>query len=67
MGNNCCQNMPKITVWDALTGNTVLIYTKHHKMVNSVVWAPEGSRIASASWDMTVHVMWAKAPKPLDH
>ncbi len=45
-----------VHVWDAFTGDNVLLYPGHSKIVWSVAWAPEGSRIASASRDMSVQV-----------
>jgi eukaryotic-like serine/threonine-protein kinase len=45
-----------VQIWDAFTGNNVLTYHGHNKIVFSVAWSPEGSRIASASRDMTVQV-----------
>jgi eukaryotic-like serine/threonine-protein kinase len=45
-----------VQIWDALTGNNVLTYHGHNKIVFSLAWSPEGSRIASASRDMTVQV-----------
>ncbi|GAC1306831.1 MAG: hypothetical protein NVSMB27_45030 [Ktedonobacteraceae bacterium] len=44
-------------VWDAFTGKNVLTYQGHNKMVWSVTWAPEGSRLASASRD-TLVLVW---------
>jgi len=49
-----------VHVWDAFTGNNVLRYPGHSKIVWSVAWSPEGSRIASASRDMTVQVWKAQ-------
>jgi WD40 repeat protein len=50
----------EVHVWDAFTGKDVLRYPGHNKIVFSVAWAPEGSRIASASRDMTVQVWKAQ-------
>jgi eukaryotic-like serine/threonine-protein kinase len=49
-----------VHVWDAFTGNNVLQYPGHNKIVWSVAWSPEGSRMASASRDMTVQVWKAE-------
>jgi len=50
----------EVHVWDAFTGNNVLHYPGHSKIVWSVAWSPEGSRIASASRYMTVQVWKAE-------
>src|SRR5213080_4541417 len=37
-------------------GTTLYTYRGHHNAVNTVVWSPDGKRIASASYDKTVQV-----------
>src|SRR5260370_4366087 len=37
-------------------GTTLYTYRGHHNPVNTVVWSPDGKRIASASYDKTVQV-----------
>ncbi len=49
-----------VHVWEAFTGNKILAYPGHSEIVWSVAWAPEGSRIASASRDKTVQVWRAE-------
>jgi WD40 repeat protein/tRNA A-37 threonylcarbamoyl transferase component Bud32 len=49
-----------VQIWDAFTGNNVLTYHGHNKIVFSLAWSPEGSRIASASRDMTVQIWKAE-------
>jgi hypothetical protein len=48
-----------VQVWDAATGNTLLIYRGHTgwlSSVQAVAWSPNGRRIASGSNDDTVQV-----------
>jgi eukaryotic-like serine/threonine-protein kinase len=46
----------KVHVWDALTGDHVLIYPHHKIGVTALAWSPNGTYIASAGKDKTVHV-----------
>jgi WD40 repeat protein len=43
-------------VWDATTGNTLVIYKGHLGGVHSIAWSPDGKYIATGSDDTTVHV-----------
>lgn len=36
--------------------STTLVYRNHTSVVETVVWSPDGSQMASGSWDMTVQV-----------
>jgi WD40 repeat protein len=45
-----------VHVWNALTGNGMLIYQGHTAPVTSLAWSPDGSLIASASRDGDVRV-----------
>ena len=43
-------------VWDAITRNNVLQYTRHSGFVKTVAWSPDSTRIASGGLDHTVKV-----------
>ena len=47
-------------VWDASNGGHVYIYRGHFNaqlgFITSVAWSPDGTRIASGSYDKTVQV-----------
>ena len=43
-------------VWDASSSSVLLTFTEHSDTVRSVAWAPDGSKIASGSYDTTVMV-----------
>jgi len=45
-----------VQVWDAISGKPLLTYKGHNGGVNSVVWSPDGKRLASAGADGTVQV-----------
>lgn len=45
-----------VQVWDPHTGKGLVTYHDHQSEVESVVWAADSSRIASASDDQTVRV-----------
>jgi len=45
-----------VQVWEAATGNTVLIYRGHTDWVNSVSWSPDGTHLVSASNDKTARI-----------
>jgi serine/threonine protein kinase len=45
-----------VRVWDASTGQTLLIYKGHSDVVYGVAWSPDGKRLASASDDRTLRV-----------
>ncbi len=48
-----------ITLWvlsQTLPGTTFYVYRGHSSAVVAVAWSPDGTRIASASWDGTVQV-----------
>ena len=42
------------------TGTVLTIYHGHAERVSAVAWSPDGTRIASGSTDMTVHI-WTAA------
>lgn len=48
-----------VHIWNVLTGEDVFVYHGHTAGVNYVAWSPDGSKIASASADMTVKVWQA--------
>lgn len=43
-------------VWDATTGKTITVYDGHSRYVLSLVWLPDGKKIASGSADGTAQV-----------
>jgi serine/threonine protein kinase len=45
-----------VQIWNALTGDDILIYRQHFYFVNAVAWSPDGKKIASASADTNVQV-----------
>jgi hypothetical protein len=45
-----------VKVWDSVTGQETLTLKGHAGKVYSVAFSPDGSRLASASWDGTVKV-----------
>jgi WD40 repeat protein/serine/threonine protein kinase len=45
-----------VRVWDVVSGREEHILRGHTGLVNSVAFAPDGRRLASASWDVTVKV-----------
>ena len=46
----------RVHVWNALTGDELLIHRDHFYFVNGVAWSPDGKKIASASADTNVQV-----------
>lgn len=56
----------RVELWDSGTGRRVATLGEHAARVYSVVFSPDGSRVASASWDGTAAV-WeaAGAAKPV--
>lgn len=51
---------PKPPSTPGIPGSTLLTYTGHHGPVTALLWSADGKRIASGSWDATVHV-WNSA------
>ncbi|HEX9131932.1 MAG TPA: serine/threonine-protein kinase [Ktedonobacteraceae bacterium] len=45
-----------VQLWNALSGDDLLIYRDHFYFVNAVAWSPDGKKIASASADTNVQV-----------
>ncbi len=45
-----------VQIWNALTGDDLLIYRDHFYFVTAVAWSPDGKKIASASADTNVQV-----------
>ena len=54
-----------VQVWDAATGNSVGIYTKHTGRVKSVAWSPDGQFIVSGSEDGTAQVWNVSTSNPV--
>jgi WD40 repeat protein len=53
-----------VQVWDIKTRKEVFTYHGHGKRVLAVAWSPNGSRIASTSYDNTIQI-W-QAPSPIE-
>ncbi len=45
-----------VQVWEATTGECLLIYRGHSNEVHALAWSPDGTRLASGSMDGTVQV-----------
>ena len=45
-----------LKVWDVATGKIVSDYLDQRKLITDIAWSPDGSRLASSSWDGTVWV-----------
>jgi WD40 repeat protein len=50
-------------VWDARTGKLRLTYTGHADTAWPLAWSPDGTSIASGSWDGTTQVWNARTGK----
>lgn len=46
-------------------GTTLLVYRGHASAVTALAWSPNGGRLASGSWDSTVHVWETATGTPL--
>ena len=62
----------KVYVWNALTGQTIVVYEGHSGVLSNVfalAWSPDGNRIVSAcsaaGFDKTVHIWNAKTGSAL--
>jgi Tol biopolymer transport system component len=57
-----------VQVWNATTGNTLLIYCGHTDSIQSVAWSPDGTRIASSAQDASLQIWKATTgKKPLTY
>ena len=54
-----------VRIWDAITGEELLVMSGHHGQVYSAVFSPEGSRIVTASQDETARIWDATTGKQL--
>jgi WD40 repeat protein/DNA-binding SARP family transcriptional activator len=43
-------------VWDAATGEELLVLAGHEDALSSAMWSPDGTRILTSSWDGTARV-----------
>ena len=51
-----------VPLWDASTGSKLWVLTGHGALVLSVSFSPDGTTIASGSWDFTARLWNAKPP-----
>jgi WD40 repeat protein/Flp pilus assembly protein TadD len=51
-----CKQPRQVRLWDARSGAEVRIFEGHDSDVASVVFSPDGRRLASASWDTKIKV-----------
>ena len=45
-----------LKVWDVATGKMLSDYLDQRKIITDIAWSPDGTRLASSSWDGTVWV-----------
>lgn len=45
-----------VKVWDVAAGKMVSEYLDQRKLITDIAWSPDGTRLASSSWDGTVWV-----------
>ena len=52
-------------MWEAGTGGELLTLFGHQDKVWSIAWSPDGSKLATASWDNTAKVWEAGTGREL--
>jgi WD40 repeat protein len=48
--------MTMLSLWDALTGSLISVFAGHSDRVTGAAFSPQGSRLASSSWDKTLRL-----------
>jgi WD40 repeat protein len=52
-----------LSIWDARSGKSVSTLAGHQQQVNGCAWSPNGLRIVSASYDLTLRIWDARSGK----
>jgi WD40 repeat protein len=55
----------RVRLWDVRAGKPIAVMQRHANTITSLAFSPDGTRIASASWDQTVQLWDGKTLQPI--